>query len=1262
MISTEDEEEIDVNSLIKDPSMAKIFPHRKFNPMQSLIADQLLHTDDNMVIAAPTGSGKTVCHELAIVRSLQALPNPLQDLKCVFIAPNKAICQQRAVSWAKSFVPFGLSVIEITGDIEVSHSLACVARANIVITTPEKWDALTRSWRKHIFLLGCVNLLLLDEIHHLQEDRGAVLETVVVRMRVLAAAYRKKCPQKSHLHVLRVIALSATLPNIHDIGQWLQCSSKGLHTFDETFRPVPLKQVVVGYPQSSNDYFFEKSLDRQVPDIIRKYSKGHQALVFCPTKKGTEDLCNHLASSLGRSARHSPGFSVQTHDEKLRNLMGKGYAYHHSGVSADDRATVENMFNNRHLSVLCATSTLAHGVNLPAFLVVIRGTNMWQGKDKGYQKMHRSTLMQMCGRAGRPGFDDSGIAVVMTSVVDKEHFENLINHCDVVESSLPTILTEVLCAEISEEVVTDVDGAISWLRDTFFYVRVHKNPEHYGISTELSEVEVDNKLKNECLKSIHLLERSEIITLDSESRRYVTPRAEAYIMTRNMLKYETMVTIMQIPTTCCPQKLLEELSHVEECQKPIARNQKKLLNDMHKASKFSTKMKVKESSHKTLALLAAAIERAEIKENSMRVEQMDMVDQSMRVLSAIHSYALEKGKGKLLESAIYIRRSLGQRLWMDESNLMLAQAPDISTNFMGKLLEKQISLEDISDKTQQQIQQLTNCSASDAQRLLNFGYACCANKALLNVDFTSIGKVCYSLQPPLQSTTDTAPSSSISMQLISYHYPTGKLVCYRKVANGHSRYQTTVNLPDDFSPDSIHTSLISNYIGLDVIIPAPIAAATEGSTDSCKKRKRVLKQSRLQATKVDSIGATEALKHERAQEIISKRATESKISTSPPTSSTPGSPSGSSMFQEYTCDIDSPHRPGSRDASKPFFKQHNQKDRQRQTNGDNHSSLSMSRRREEEKEDAHQGDAYSIALDATSNMSNAKGLESAIDLDYLRSKSREMGLDKVNVSKLKRSTGHDEMNASVATPTTATPNSLQRRRFEEVDMYDDLRSCNSSSPLCLDIESLKKRHEAELCSLLLSHNTELYNANAVSLRHQHNCDQNKRRNWSNSSYDESLRGHLENKEDDLTAPTLRLSRSFWQNTPPSSDHTPGTLNYGHDFPDLSHGISFKRQQVSKTNEYFERDKNSSSLFTVSQYDPMTGAGSSRNVANTIASANVDMRSKHEIKKAVPDKVRVVSSATPDVSDLDSSGRDIGNWLSDSNNPQSRQKLLDSAFF
>ena len=223
-------------------------------------------------------------------------------------------------------------------------------------------------------------------------------------------------------------------------------------------------------------------------------------------------------------------------DEKLKNLIGKGYAYHHAGVPADDRAFIEDLFLRGSIHVLCATSTLAHGVNLPAHLVIVRGTNCWRGSDKGYEKLSRSMIMQMCGRAGRPGFDTSGLAVVMTSKDDKAYYENAAVQTEVVESNLQSILVEVLCAEITQTVVADIADALVWLKNTFFYVRVHKNPAHYGFSSADEPEDLEDHLRETCIKAIKDLSTSGIVTCDENL--CVTPFAEAFIMTKNLIKFQ----------------------------------------------------------------------------------------------------------------------------------------------------------------------------------------------------------------------------------------------------------------------------------------------------------------------------------------------------------------------------------------------------------------------------------------------------------------------------------------------------------------------------------------------------------------------------------------------------------------------------------------------------------------------------------------------------------------------------------------------------
>ena len=175
----------------------------------------------------------------------------IRTFKCVYIAPNKALCQQKTNEWIKSFGSIGVKVMEITGDVDMSDGILSVAKANIIITTPEKWDYMTRQWRQHLFLFGSIDALLLDEIHHLGDDRGATLEIIIVRMRLLHQLYldrtaRSGAEESKHTP-LRVIALSATLPNLGDIGSWLHCRAEKIHHFGDDFRPIPLTTHVLSY-------------------------------------------------------------------------------------------------------------------------------------------------------------------------------------------------------------------------------------------------------------------------------------------------------------------------------------------------------------------------------------------------------------------------------------------------------------------------------------------------------------------------------------------------------------------------------------------------------------------------------------------------------------------------------------------------------------------------------------------------------------------------------------------------------------------------------------------------------------------------------------------------------------------------------------------------------------------------------------------------------------------------------------------------------
>lgn len=248
-----------------------------------------------------------------------------------------------------------------------------------------------------------------------------------------------------YLRRIRIIGLSATLPNLVDIGEWLGCPPNAIHYFDDSFRPVPLEVHTMTYGPATNPFLFEKSLDKRVGEVIHRFSRGKQTLIFCSSKKNAETLCEKLKQEEGLLVpvnKAEAAIIAQVQDTFLRSLISYGFAYHHAGLPPDDRMIVERLYLAGNIRVLCSTSTLAHGINLPAHLVIIKGTYCWRGSSKGYERLSHSDVIQMLGRAGRPGFDESGVAIIMTSTDDQQHYAANLLSAGVVESSLPTILNE----------------------------------------------------------------------------------------------------------------------------------------------------------------------------------------------------------------------------------------------------------------------------------------------------------------------------------------------------------------------------------------------------------------------------------------------------------------------------------------------------------------------------------------------------------------------------------------------------------------------------------------------------------------------------------------------------------------------------------------------------------------------------------------------------------------------------------------------------
>ncbi|KAE8723712.1 hypothetical protein F3Y22_tig00011824pilonHSYRG00046 [Hibiscus syriacus] len=181
-------------------------------------------------------------------------------------------------------------------------------------------------------------------------------------------------------------------------------------------------------------------------DILMQYSRGKSALVFCSTRKGAQEAAQRLSQVVMNFGHSNPFIksheqrerlreaSLSCGDKQMQSYILYGVGYHNGGLSLKDRNIIEGLFLSADVQVLCTTNTLAHGINLPAHTVVIKSTQHFN-KEKGlYMEYDRSMVLQMCGRACRAPFDDTGMVIIMTRRETVHLYENLLNGCEMVES------------------------------------------------------------------------------------------------------------------------------------------------------------------------------------------------------------------------------------------------------------------------------------------------------------------------------------------------------------------------------------------------------------------------------------------------------------------------------------------------------------------------------------------------------------------------------------------------------------------------------------------------------------------------------------------------------------------------------------------------------------------------------------------------------------------------------------------------------------
>lgn len=324
--------------------------------MQSLVYPVAYNTNENMLVCAPTGAGKTDVALLTILHTInQFVTESMQDdgtvnvnidydeFKIVYVAPLKALAAEIVEKYSKKLEWLGIKVRELTGDMQLSR--AEIMNTQIIVTTPEKWDVVTRKLNGDNELVAKVKLLIIDEVHLLHEDRGSVIETLVART--------LRQVELTQL-MIRVVGLSATLPNYMDVADFLGVNRQvGMFYFDQSFRPVPLQQKLLGVNGKSGSKQAAENIDKvSYKKLVEYVEQGLQVMVFVNSRKDTVKSSRtfiqmaqsyqdtsifdtlELCSSYDRFKRE---MGTKSRNKDMKELFQFGFGVHHAGMLRTDR-------------------------------------------------------------------------------------------------------------------------------------------------------------------------------------------------------------------------------------------------------------------------------------------------------------------------------------------------------------------------------------------------------------------------------------------------------------------------------------------------------------------------------------------------------------------------------------------------------------------------------------------------------------------------------------------------------------------------------------------------------------------------------------------------------------------------------------------------------------------------------------------------------------------------------------------------------------
>lgn len=666
-------------SAIGEPALSNLFKYKEFNPIQTQTFHELFKTGRNCLVCAPSGSGKQVCAEFAIMRMLTTT----SDGKCVYVAPSDEIMEPVYRDWQQRFGALigATMVVKLTGDIV--PDLKLLGSARIIISTVRTWDMLTRRWRQRK-AVQAVSLVIFDEMHFLGGEIGPTMEVVISRMRYISSQVEQQDSEG-----MRIVGLSASLANARDVSEWFGVPNKSLFNFSPKTRPWPLEIYFQSFDQSNFSTRL-MAMAKPVYNAVVKHRDGKSACIYVSSRRQAQltaiDMMTYNESRGGTpffdaaSSAELKETASRMREPTLQQVLEAGVGFVHGGMAPSDWHSVVRLYNEGKIKVLVCPAELCWQLQCLAHLVIIMGTETYDGRERRHVDYRIVDLLHMMGR------HDTGMigkCVIMCHQPKKDTLKKLLYEPFPVESHLDSNLHDHMISECVTKTIETMQDAVDYLTWTFLYRRLPKNPTYYGLQGT-SNVHISEFLSEMVETVMGDLEESKCIKISEDGE--ISPLNLGMIAAYYYIQYKTIDIIASSVTAKTKIRgVLEILSASWEfASLPLRYGEEKTIKMFARTQPYSLPDAAYDAHTKTLILLQCHFSRMPIQAD-LRVDQKEILKPAPKLVQAIVDVISSNGWLKPALAAMELSQMLIQGLWNKDN--VLKQIPHFSDAIVKRCMD-----------------------------------------------------------------------------------------------------------------------------------------------------------------------------------------------------------------------------------------------------------------------------------------------------------------------------------------------------------------------------------------------------------------------------------------------------------------------------------------------------------------------------------------------------------------------------------------------